>query len=99
MEAYRLEMNGSGGKPAIFNKRGLVCVFEAGYQQTREDDARAVVSALNAAPDLLAALVECLGVFEKQRELIASGARDIPCPRNEALNNHRAAIARARGGE
>jgi len=48
-----------------------------------------------AAPDLLAALKMSLSVFDKQRELLRDGCKDIPCPRDEALDILRAAIAKA----
>jgi hypothetical protein len=44
------------GQPAIFTDRGIVCLMEAGYQSTRERDAAEIVTILNAAPELLAAL-------------------------------------------
>ena len=53
---YRIgEYSGAPRKPALFNKRGLVCIFEAGYQQTREQDAEKVLRAVNAHAALLSA--------------------------------------------
>jgi hypothetical protein len=34
------------GQPALYCDRGLVCIFEAGSQATREQDAREVLAAL-----------------------------------------------------
>ena len=44
------------GQPALSCKRGLVAIFEAGYQQTREQDAAEVARILNAHGELVEAL-------------------------------------------
>jgi len=59
--------------------------------QTCDANARLIA----AAPDMLAALEMSLSVFDKQRELLRDGCKDIPCPRDEALDILRAAIAKA----
>ncbi len=74
------------GQPAIFTDRGLVCLMEAGFQSTREKDAAEIVTILNAAPDLLAAL----------KELCSD--KYLADPINaERMKNARAALAKAEG--
>jgi hypothetical protein len=38
--------NAPTGQPALYCDRGLVCIFEAGSQMTREQDAREVLAAI-----------------------------------------------------
>ena len=45
-----------GNQTAIMSQRGLICTLEAGYQQTREQDAAFIVQCVNSH----AALVEAL---------------------------------------
>lgn len=52
------------GVPCIHTQRGRLCSMEAGYQQTREADARDICARLNALaglnPDAVAGVVEAL---------------------------------------
>ena len=86
------------GQPALYCKRGLVAIFEAGYQQTREQDAAEVARILNAHGELLEAarigLACCIawgGKCEANGEHIL--ARDSVF-QSEII---RAAIAKAKG--
>ncbi len=46
MKNYRIGI--FNHRPAIFSDRGVVCVFEAGHQKTRENDAQEMLAALIA---------------------------------------------------
>lgn len=49
MKNYRIGV--FNHRPAIFSDRGVVCVFEAGHQGTREKDAQEVLAALIASEE------------------------------------------------
>ena len=75
----------------MFNSRGLVCVFEAGYQQTREQDAKKVCTAMNAAPDLYAALDKAESELERMESITGQHCDEL------VVMQARAALSRARG--
>lgn len=92
------------GKPAIYSARGLVCVFEAGYQQTREQDASMVLGALNECDRLRADKAELLEALNECRAAMLQVRNDpyttCCCAEKLALADRsaRAAIAKAERG-
>jgi hypothetical protein len=92
-------------RPALFNDRGLVATFEAGYQQTRELDSIEVFAALKERPLLLAQRDEqaeaLLAVLAKSdrlaRKLDAVGhSGEITIEYNDVSDIARAALAKVR---
>lgn len=86
-----------GGKPALYNtRRGLVAVFEAGYGQTREQDARKIVAILNSHAALIEALEQIVRDSKPCLDSPPVGWVDVPA---EDLHQARAALALAEGGD
>ena len=81
------------GKPAIYCERGIVCQFEAGYQQAREQDAAFIVRACNAHDQLVAALEDAEFIM-RQAGKIAGPMQD---SFNRSAQDARAALAKAKG--
>lgn len=79
----------------VYDAKDAAIVECDSYHSCDEDYANANLIA--AAPDMLEALQMAMRVFDKQRELLQSGCKDIPCPRDEALDILRAALAKAEG--
>ena len=86
-------------KPALYSHRGLVAVFEAGYGQTREQDAKNIAQMLNSHDELVGALREC--ITNDGAHCLAYGA-DTPTLRarlSRISATARAALARAERGQ
>ena len=81
------------GQPALYCKRGLVAIFEAGYQQTREQDAAEVVRILNAHGELVEALQKTCSIVDS---FLNGPGEDVDFM-DEVLIKARAALARAKG--
>ena len=85
----KYKVSSRNGQPAIFTDRGLICLMESGNQSTREKDAAEIVAILNAAPDLLAALIAMMNRYGDKTEH----------PFCDASIAARAALAKAEGEE
>ena len=59
MNIYTIRKN--KGKPAIYSQRGLVCVFEAVFTVTREQDSKAFCQNLNLLADAKMQLANLTG--------------------------------------
>jgi hypothetical protein len=55
---YYTDLHGSPGRLVIKSPRGLIATMQAGYGQTREEDAARIVATIEAFPVALAALRE-----------------------------------------
>ena len=80
-------------KPALYSSRGVVAVFEAGYEQTRHQDAKNIARMLNSHDELVGALEELLAVQVCPLGQSKADRWSVAC------NQARAALARAERGE
>ena len=78
------------GQPALYCKRGLVAIFEAGYQQTREQDAAEIVRILNAHGELVEALQNTVERLEASQPTIETATWT-------TIKQARRAIAKVKG--
>jgi len=69
------------------------------YETLLPECAATVREARAAVAELIEAAAEMIGVFEKQAELLDAGCKEIPCPRMQARDQYRAALARVQGGQ
>lgn len=92
------------GAPCIHTQRGRLCSMEAGYQQTREADARDICARLNALaglnPDAVAGVVAALEACITEEGAHCLQHQETPgamARRLRAINEHaRAALAALR---
>ena len=84
------------GKPSIYSSRGIVCTMEAGYDQTRHEDAALIVRAANAHDDLVAALSALVCTARTFRN-VPKDEQEWTSLDDEALDAAFAALAKAKG--
>ena len=85
------------GKPAIYSERGIVCVFEAGHQGTREKDADIVCRTMNTEQELADTLRRLVAIVEKCELTLSEDREPVDGKFLTLIQDARAALNKATG--